>query len=250
MAKFLFKDAVVILKGRDISGELNSMSLEYSADAPDATAFGDGTRVRLPGVLDVVANHTGWWDSVSAADSLDKDLFDEVGAAEDNMSMSPDGAQLGETAFSFPTLLASYAPGASHGEVFAFSITINGTGPLVRGVVMEKSAFGTGANDGTGRQVGAVSATQTVYSIIHATAVSGTNPTLDVVIESDATDAWIGAETTRMTHPQMTAVGSNRQSLIATITDEWWRLVLTVGGTDTPSFTVFGMIGIQQTTLP
>ncbi len=248
MGKFLFKDAVVMFDGRDISGDLNSLSLEYSAELPDATAFGDTSRVRLPGVLDVTVNQQGWWDSVSAANSLDKDLFDDVGAVSSHMSFSPDGGQLGETAFSFPTLTAEYSPGASHGEVFAFSLTMNGTGPLVRGVVMEKSVFGAGANNGTTRLVGAVAAGETVYSIIHATAVSGTNPTLDVIVESAVTD--FATITTRLTHPQLTAVGSNRQSLVGAVTDTWWRLVLTVGGTDTPSFTVFGVIGIQATTLP
>ena len=248
MGKFLFKDAVVMWGGRDLSGDLSAVSLEYSADIQEATAFGDTTKVRLPGVLDVVANQQGWWDSISAADSLDKDLFDDIGAASRNMSFSPDGGQLGEIAFSFPILSAEYSPGASHGEVFAFSLTTNGTGILVRGSVMEKSAFLTGATNGTTRQVGAVAAEETIYSVIHATAIAGTNPTLDVVIESAVTD--FATITTRMTHPQLTAVGSNRQSVVGAITDTWWRLVLTVGGTDTPSFTVFGMLGIQPTVLP
>ena len=248
MGKFLFKDAVVMFDGRDISGELSAVALDYSADIPEATAFGDTSKVRLPGVLDVTANQQGWWDSVSAGDSLDKDLFDDVGAASSHMSFSPDGGQLGEIAFSFPTLTGEYTQGASHGEVFAFGLTVSGTGILVRGKVMEKSAFGTGVNNGTTRQVGQVLVAETAYSIIHATAVAGTNPTLDVVIESAVTD--FATITTRMTHPQLTAVGSNRQSVVGAITDTWWRLVLTVGGTDTPSFTVFGMIGIQQTTLP
>ncbi|KKK92871.1 hypothetical protein LCGC14_2698550, partial [marine sediment metagenome] len=61
MAKFALTDAVVILGGRNLSGSLNSVGLEYSADTPDSTAMGDGTRTRLPGLLDVVANHNGYW---------------------------------------------------------------------------------------------------------------------------------------------------------------------------------------------
>ncbi len=249
MAKLVLNDAVVILGGRNLSGNLNSVGLEYSADTPESTAMGDGTRTRLPGLLDVVANHSGYWESVSAADSLDADIFANLGAANSLMSLSDSGGALGDVAYSFPTQAASYTPGASLGEVFAFSLTVNGSGILVNGVVMENSAF-VGTGDGTGRQVGAVGATETIYSTLHVIAVSGTNPTLDVTVESDVTDAWIGAETLRMTHPQVAVVGANRQSLVGAVTDTWWRLVMTIGGTDTPTFTVFGSLGIQQTTLP
>lgn len=249
MGKFVLDDAIVMLGGRDLSGELNSISLEYSAELPDSTAFGDTTRTRLPGVLDVVASHTGWWDSVDASDSLDADLFAEIGAAEDLMSFSPDGGQLGEVGFSFPMLGAAYSPGASHGEVFAFSLSVNGTGPLVRGKVMEKTVF-TVTGGGTTRQLGAVASTDTLYSIIHVTALSGTDtPTITVTLESDAADTFGGAETTRLSHPAMTAVGANLQSADGAITDEWWRLLITISGTD-PSFTLFGVVGIQPTTLP
>ncbi len=249
MAKFVLDDAVVMLSGRDLSGELNSISLEYAAELPDSTAFGDGARRRLPGILDVNANHAGWWDSVSAEDSLDADLFAEIGAAEDLMSFSPDGGQIGEIAYSFPSLGASYSPGASHGEVFAFALSINGTGPLVRGTLMENGVFTT-TGGGTTRNLGAVAATDTLYSIIHVVAMSGSaSPTLDVTIESDSADNFAGAETTRLTHPQFTAVGANLQSAAGAITDTWWRLLLTITGTS-PSFTVFGQIGIQPTTLP
>ncbi len=250
MAKLVLNDAVVILGGRNLSGNLNSVSLEYSADTPESTAMGDGTRKRLPGLLDVTANHSGYWESVSAANSLDADLFAHLGAADSLMSLSDSGGALGDVAFSFPTQAASYTPGASIGEVFAFSLTVSGSGILVRGSVMENTEF-VGTGNGTARQVGAVGATETIYSTVHYVAVSGTSPTIDVTVESDSTNSFSGAETVRMTHPQQgDAVGSNRQSLVGAVTDTWWRLVVTIGGTSTPTYTIFGSLGIQQTTLP
>ncbi len=249
MAKFVFKDAVVMFDGRNISGELSSVSLEYNAETPERTVMGDGTKTRLPGVLDIVASHNGWWDAVSAADSLDADLFAKIGAASGLMSFSPDGGQIGEIGFSFPVQSASYVPGATHGEVFAFAVTVNSDGPLVRGSVMENSAFASGANNGTSRQLGASAATDTITSVIHAVAIAGTSPTLDVIVESDDATGF-PSPITRLTHPQLTALGSNRQTLVGAVTDDWWRLKLTVGGTSTPSFTVFGVIAIQKTLLP
>lgn len=241
MAKFVLKDAVVMFDGRDLSGELSSVELEYSQTTPEFTAFGDGAKRRLPGILNVNANQNGWWDAVSAADSLDADLFAKLAAASGLMSMSPDGGQIGEVGFSFKTQTAEYAPGASHGEVFAFALSVMGDDIMIRGSVMENAVFTSTAN-GTARQVGALVAGQTMFSTIHVVAASGT-PTLDVTVESDATNSFSGGETVRMTHPQFTAVGANQQSVAGAITDSWWRLVLAIGGSS-PSFTVFGVLGI------
>lgn len=247
MTKFVLTDVVVMFKGRDISGDLNSVSLEYSAETPDSTAFGDTTRRHLPGVLDVVANHAGWWDSVDANDSLDADLFGEIGALSSHMSLSPDGGQLGEIAFSFPTVSGEYNPGASHGEVYAFTIVMNGTGILVRGEVVENGVFTATANGTTNTTLGAAASTDTIYSVVHVVAASGTTPTLDVTVESAVTD--FATVTTRLTHPQFTAVGVDRQSLVGPVTDTFWRMVMTITG-GSPSFTIFGLIGIQPTVLP
>ncbi len=248
MGKFVLKDVKVLFDGRDLSGELSNVSLEYSAETPDKTAFGDGTRTRLPGILDIVATHNGWWDVVSATNDLDADLIAQIGAASALMTMSDSGGTLGDFAYSFPTQAAALTRGGSHGEIMAFSITVNTDGPLVRGIVMENSAFAATA-DGTDRQIGAVSATQSIYSTLHVVGVSGTNPTLNVTIESDATTDFSGSETVRMTHPQLVAVGSNQQILAGAVTDDWWRLVMTIGGTDTPTFTIFGSLAIQTTLL-
>ncbi len=248
MAKFIIDDAVVFYDGRNISGDLNSISLEYSQDLADSTAFGDGARRRVPGILDVNANHSGWWDSISASDSLDADLFAEVGAlGAKQMSMSGEGGTLGDIAYSFPVLSAQYNQGGSHGEVYPFSLTVNGNDPLVRGEVFEFSTR-TATGDGTTNELGAVAADETIFSVVHATAVAGTAPTLDVIVESAATD--FGSPTTRMTHPQFTVQGSNRQSLVGAVTDTWWRMGFTISGSAGQTFTIFGVIGIQKTTLP
>ena len=247
MAKFIIDDAVILYGGRNISGDLNSISLEYSQDLADSTAFGDTSRRRLPGILDVVANHSGWWDSISAADSLDGDLFAKVGAVgAEQMSLTGEGGTLGDITYSFPVLSAQYNQGGSHGEVYPFNITANGNDPLVRGELFENSVRTTTAN-GASRQLGAVSATETVFSIIHVTTLGTGTPVLDVTVESAATD--FASPTVRLTHPQVndaSGVTSNRQSLVAAVTDTWWRMVLTIGGSS-PSFNIFGLIGIQTT---
>ena len=245
MGKFILTDVKVLFDGRDLSGELSNVSIEYTAETPEKTAFGDTTRTRLPGILDIVATHNGWWDIVSAADDLDADLIAQIGAASALMSMSGEGGTLGDFAYSFPTQAAAVARGGSHGEIMSFSITVNTDGPLVRGPVMENSVF-TVTSDGTSRQVGAAIAGESIYSTLHVVAASGSTPTLDVTLESDATDSFSGSETLRITHPQVAVVGSDRQILAGPVTDTWWRYTITIGG-GTPSFTIFVSLGIQTT---
>ena len=249
MAKFVLKDTKTIYGGRDLTGELSQMGLEYAAATPECTAFGDGTVNRAPGLMDVSAAHQGYWDSVSATDSLDKDLFDEIGAAQEHMSFSPAAGALGDIGFSFPVLAAEYVPGASIGELFAFTINVTGKGILVRGSMMENSAF-TVTADGTARQVGAALSTDTIYSIIHVTAISGTStPTLTATLESDATNSFSGSETLRISHTAITAVSAERKTLVGAVTDTWWRYTMTVSGSG-PSLTAFVILGIQPTVLP
>lgn len=96
---------------------------------------------------------------------------------------------------------------------------------------MAHSAGGvTAPVNGTGVQVGAVSATQSVtlfWANPHDPA-----PTVEggvAHVESDATDAWVGAETTRgVAFATATSTPAwETQTIAGPITDTWWRLSIT-----------------------
>lgn len=246
MAKFVLRDIKICYGGRDLSGELSSLNMEYTAETPDATVLSDITRRRLPGLLSINSNHNGWWDSVSATDSLDKDLFDQVGANPLLISAAPNAGAQGEPSYSWQALTAEYSPGATVGEVFAFTFNTMGDSRLIRGTVLESGTFGVTA-DGDAAQLGAAATTDTIYSAFHVIAASGTAPTLDVVLESDD-DSGFPSAVTRITHTQFTGVGAELLTLAGPVTDDWWRYTLTIADT-IPSFTVFGAVGIIPTTL-
>lgn len=73
----------------------------------------------------------------------------------------------------------------------------------------------------------------TLRLTLDVTAVSGTNPTLDVMLQTrrDSTDTWRNVQA----FAQKTSVSSER-SVFPGI-DRQVRLVSTLGGTDSPSFT-------------
>ncbi len=243
MSIFVLTNAKVAYGGRDMSGILNQIALGGEVDLQEDTAMGDTFRTRIPGLKDGNMNMDGYWESTSASDSADADLFAKIGATKELISLSAEGGTVGDVGYSFEADMANYNQGASLGEIYPFNITAQGNGPLLRGTVME-NVVRTSTADGTGYELGNLTSAQTLYSAIHVLSVSGTNPTLDVVVQSDELEA-MGTPTTRITHAQLTTVGSELLSVAGPITpDDWFRLEMTIGGTNTPTFDIFGVIAI------
>jgi hypothetical protein len=93
-------------------------------------------------------------------------------------------------------------------------------------------------------ELGAVAAGQRVYAALHVIdPVSGTSPTLDVTLKSAALVGF-GSPTTRLTFTQATEPTSELLSAAGAITDEFWRVDFSIGGTDTPTFPFIVVVGI------
>jgi len=225
----------------DLSGDHNKLALSYGAEMLDETAWGDDTRISKAGLLTVGAVHEGFWqcDGTSAVDDV---LWGKFATADEVMTVCPTTGAAGEVAYTLKSAVARYSPGAEVGAMLAFTVEASGTGKLVRATVMETGAK-TSTATGTARELGAATAAQTIYAAMHITAVSGTNPTLDMVLQSDDAEGFTDP-TDRITFTQADAVGAEWKDLGGEINDTWWRLSWTVGGTETPSFTVLVVVGI------
>lgn len=241
MGTLVLTDAKVLAGSYDFSGDHNQIGLDYGADSKDATTFGQGTRIHKGG-LKVPAFSAGGFVDL-ADDDVDEQYFTSVGLADVPLSVMAVGTE-GEVAFSLKSLLTQYQPGAEVGELLAFQITADPSGgaPLVRGTLMH-GATRTATANGTARQLGAVAAGKKVYGILHVTAASGTTPTLDAKVQSDDASGFPSA-TDRITFTQATGITSQWAELAGPITDDWWRVAWTIGGT-TPSFTFWVILGIQ-----
>ena len=228
MATLVYKDVKTWLDGYDISGRLNQLGLEYAAELPDGTTFGDTTRTRRPGLKSLKANLNGYADFDD--EGIDEQLFARIAVANTAFSFSPDGGDEGEVAHFFRAVLGEYKPGGRIGDMFAFGAVAensDGYGPI-RGTVMHNATRTTTAS-GTARQLGAVSATQKLYAALHVLSVSA-GDTLDVIVESDALETFL-SPTTRITFAQSTAISAQFATPVSgAITDDWWRLTWTLGG--------------------
>jgi hypothetical protein len=127
--------------------------------------------------------------------------------------------------------------------------TISGsssTGPVVRGTLLHPSNVSrTSTSTGTGRQLGAVVAGKSMYAALHVISASGTNPTLAVILQSDD-NAGFTTATSRITFSTATASANRAQlsSVAGAITDDYWRISYTIGGTSTPTFAFAVTAGI------
>lgn len=238
MTEFVLTNAQIRYGGVDVSGILNQVALEANKNLPEDSVFGDTTVNRVSGTRDGSVTVNGWWD-----DSADLTIFtDHVGPATEVISIAPENAVEGTEAYSLQAEQASYVPGAAHGEIFGFSFELQGRNALINGRLLgvgSKIASGNGA----AYQLGQVPAGSRIFAALHVTAFGGVTPTLDVVLESDDNPNFTSA-VTRVTFTQVTTtLQAQFLSAAGAITDAFWRLRWTIGGTG-PSYNIFGVVGI------
>jgi hypothetical protein len=244
MAKFALVDARHYVDGYDLTGDSNRIELMAEVDERDSTTFGSaGWRTRIGGLKNVAMSAGGY---ISLGDGeVDDILFDGLATAA-VISSSPTGDD-GDSAFTFKARNLAYQHTGTLGELAAWTGSAAGRdgAGLIRGTLLhDDSTARTSTSTGTARQLGAVDAAEKLYATLHVLAVSGTNPTLDVIVESDDAQGFASG-TTRITFAEATAVGAQWATPVAgAIADDWHRVSYTIGGTDTPTFSFVVIVGI------
>lgn len=247
MATYVLKNCKLYAGGYNLSGDLNKLSLSYGCGAVDYPVFGAGTVQRLCGLLEASYNFEGY---AQFGDNLSDVVADgDIGTADEVVTICPTTGAAGEPGYTMKALGLSLERGGAVGEMFTFTADGSVSGSrLVRGTIMANGAL-TATGTGTARQLGAVALGKRLYAAMHIIAVAGTNPTLDMVVQSDIAENFADA-TARITFTQATAIGSQFSVPVAgpivdgADADDWWRLSYTIGGTDNPSFTVIVNVGI------
>ena len=238
----VLKNATILLSGYDISGDSNKVALSSKADVKDRTTFNNTARRRVCGLLDTSISAEGFFDPAK-----DADLFDFIASGEKIIAVSPAAGIAGDLVYFAKCQTAEYTPmEGAIGELAAFRLSGQGSGPLIRGKMLERGEK-TASAPGTAVMIGAVAEGQKVYACLHVLAVSGTNPTLDLVIQSDEAQG-MAAPADRIAFDQMTTVGAQWKERAVSTTDTWWsiwwRVNYTLSGID-PSFVIAVVIGFK-----
>ena len=248
MAIHVLKDVTHWVDEFDLSGDFRSAALQIRRGALDKTVWGDTTRVFKGGLWEIAFSGDGFYQADSGASPvLVANVLSTKLAVENSVvTVTPEGAADNARAWSFEALETEYSPiQGAVGDMGVFATASVGSGGWFRGTIMIPKASYTTTGNGTARQLGATPAGKKLYAALHVFAVSGTNPTLDVVVDSDDASDMASA-TTQITFAQKDAVGSEFASKAGVIADDWIRVDYTIGGTDTPTFNFAVAVGIEQ----
>lgn len=217
----------------------NAIAAEVSVDTEDNTRFTQETRRMAALMKTANIEASGFWDS-----DADPHIYNAVGGAAVPVTVVPAIGAEGEVAYFANMLILNYQPfSGSNKERGKYSLSAEmGDSPFIRGRLALKGVKTT-TEQSAAYQLGALADTQTLGAAAHVFSASGTTPTLDLTVESAPTSGF-SSPTTRLTMSQLTDAGSVFDSITDTeITDEYWRVVATIGGTN-PSFNLAVAIGI------
>lgn len=242
MAKTVVKEATILLHNLDVSGLTNNVALTLAPEPVECTTYAsEGWKEFLAGLKATEIPFEGYQDVAT----LEPILFDnmvDAGLAHPLLVATTRPLAAGDVAYFTEVFLTRFAERKQVGQIYGFSAQMERTSPLVRGLVsdnLDDAETGNGAALDLGV---AIAETERLFYAVFALEANGTSPTLDLVLESDA-DAGFASPTTRATLAQLTATGSIFGSVAGPITDEFYRLARTVGGTDTPSWDFVAVIG-------
>lgn len=260
MATFVWTNARLFVDGFDLSGQMNQLQLDYTAEMLDATVMAPArTRIRAPGLWAAEINHNGFLDYAEFA--IDSQLFATLGVAagvDQTVVPTPSGVAGviadGDHAIFGKFVTGAYTPGGQVGELAGFNWTASGRSQLAKGrVSIDDATDVTGVVDGTSYQFGDaafgplggaidVPAGDLVKAMVHVTA-EDTFTSATIVLESDDVENFGGTPTVVATQAIVPGVASYAFETDGStpITDDWFRLrVSTFVGT---SLTLIGSIG-------
>lgn len=241
-----FYDPRIYLAQYEVTTDHSSIVVSTTAESLDSTKFGDSTRNSIGGLL----NHSlsGEFYQSYGTGLIDDIVRSQVAASSGSVyTITPDGGSVGVGAYFGQTLVTAHQPmGGSVGDIHkgTFSgVAANGY-PCIKGQLFKASGSTTATGTSTAVELGAVTSAQRVYASLHVLSVSGTSPTLDVIVQSDDNSGFT-SPTSRVVLTQATAATSQFSSTAGAITDTWWRISYTIGGTATPTFSFVVAIGIK-----
>lgn len=239
----------IVLADFDASCRVTDFAGSVDVDAKDAnTVCSTGWSEVIAGMKRWTFTANGYVDFAAANVDAKLGIGGTLGSTITPLTVCPSssGGADGAVAFTGKGLHTQYQvlQGAP-GDVAPFTLSASGlASPLVRGTVLHPTTTArTSSGNGTGRQLGAVAATQRMFLALHVVAISG-SPTFSVVLESDDNSGFT-SPTTRLTSASYSAsTGSEWQSVAGAITDDYWRVKWTVTGGSTPSITFLAVAGI------
>jgi len=231
---------LVVLGGRNLSGDINTATLSRSAEAPEVTALGDNTRQRITGGLkDSAFSFAGFFNDNTGALEQQMDALLSTGSGV--FGLFPHGSTspccVGYEGVAIET---EYSIESPVDGVVALSATWTGSGPCDRTILLHSlSACSTAGSVASSSYDYGGSRAGTLAGYLRVLAGSGADPTLDVKIQHSNNEAtWADL----ITFTQVVA-GSVVQRLEVTSASQYVRANITIGGSAGVEFSLMTSMG-------
>jgi hypothetical protein len=245
MSVYMNADISYLVGDIEVACNAKSVVFDASCTELDTTALcTTGWRTYIAGLHQASFSVSAMADMADLG--LDATLAGYFATADVPQSLSIGSAD-GSVTYFTRGMISSFVPvEGAVGDLAMTSISgKSSTGPLVRGVRAHPTDVARSATgNGTAYQLGALSASQTLYASLHVLARTGT-ASMTLKVQSDDNGAFSSA-TDRITS-FTAATGRTYQwgSVAGAVTDDYWRCVYTITGTGTITFGV--SLGIAAT---
>ena len=240
MGAFVLTDALVLVNGANLSGQTNKVEVSAEVEELDATTFGDGGwKAVAPGLASHAWSVSGFWAAGDVAKPDDR-LWTDLAATVAWTAASPSAE--GSVAYLGNVMSGRFGIGGDVGSLAPFEAAGSGSGRVTRGTLLVGPGTArSSSSNTTGVQLGALSSTQKMWCALHVCSVSGSSPTVVAKLQSASTQG--GSYTDRVTFSSANSVSSQLSSVSGAVTDTWWRVAWTLGGSS-PSFLLAVAAGI------
>lgn len=248
MPAFHAKSAKVLVDEFDFSGVMSSVRINVANPTPDATAFADGDQVFVEGKPQFAIDQNGL-HSLSSP-NYDGEMFTDLTALARRLGIYPEGfATVGDLGYEGRTNSRSQARQSRVNQAILLNVSWRGDKPLITATVLYRDSAAAASANGTALNLGSVSASQKATGVLRLLAAPGGagNNTLDVTVESDSQEDFLGSKETQLTFAQLDQASVALHEVVeanGSITDTWWRVVLTYAGAGSRTFNLLLTVGI------
>lgn len=194
MAELVLRNVRLLFNGRDMSGDMNSATLNYSNELVDATVFGSSGRKRKAGLLDCGITAAGWWNSAASSnnDVPEPVYYTSIGSSDDSVvSVLPLGTGLTNVAYMTRVQAAEFAQTGSVGAMYSFSFNAQGQGThLVRGKLTAAGTLSSDNSTTAYATLTTVSSSQHLYVAAHVLSFSSSGASVTCEVQADNSTAF------------------------------------------------------------
>ena len=238
----ILDDVEILLGEFRITTDLHSCALSFGSESQPNTRFGDSARLSRAGIETGSFSAEGFFAAGASPDLIHQIVQGKLNTDNIPLTIAAAGDAEGAACYFLQASLLSYtAIKGAVGDAHTIDLACENSGDhLVPNGRIEKGLGSTTSSfQSTGSELGAVTANDALFGILHV--VSGTG-TLNIDIESSVNSGF-GAATVRKSFTQATGATSEFVIDTTVVTDAWWRINATLASS--PGFSMICALGIR-----